>query len=176
MTQDVVVCCLYDPEENIMTLPCTQKCSLNHGVSSSNVDTISTKVVSSYAILNLWACNWKNLCLLSWIEQSHLRKFYIAQFLPRTRVCVIWRLCVPYSHGYHISSCSFRGNYSFLNLEIQRSQYIRPKVTVHKGAENYSREESIQGRRLYEEMWYPFWNADGRDIEIFLRCQKLHFL
>ena len=35
---------------------------------------------------------------------------------------------------------SFRGNYSFLNLEIQRSQYIRPKVTVHKGA------ETIQGR------------------------------
>ena len=34
-----------------------------------------------------------------------------------------------------ISSYSFRGNYSFLDLEIQRSQYIRPKVTVHKGAE-----------------------------------------
>ena len=33
---------------------------------------------------------------------------------------------------YRISSYSFRGNYSFLNLEIQRSQYIRPKVTVHK--------------------------------------------
>ena len=27
------------------------------------------------------------------------------------------------------------GNYSFLNLEIQRSQYIRPKATVHKCAE-----------------------------------------
>ena len=31
---------------------------------------------------------------------------------------------------YRISSYSFRGNYSFLNLEI-----IRPKVTVHKCAE-----------------------------------------
>ena len=40
------------------------------------------------------------------------------------------------------------GNYSFLNLEIQRSQYIRPKVTVHKGA------ETIQGRKLYEEIRY----------------------
>ena len=29
---------------------------------------------------------------------------------------------------YPILSYSFRGNYSFLNLEIQRSQYIRPKV------------------------------------------------
>ena len=37
--------------------------------------------------------------------------------------------------SYRISSYSFRGNYSFLNLEIQRSQYIRPKITVHKCAE-----------------------------------------
>ena len=47
--------------------------------------------------------------------------------------------------SYRISSNSFRGrNYSFLNLEIQRSQYIRPKVTVHKGA------ETIQGRKLFK--------------------------
>ena len=36
----------------------------------------------------------------------------------------------------------------FLNLEIQRSQYIRPKVTVHEGV------ETIQGRKLYEEIRY----------------------
>ena len=46
--------------------------------------------------------------------------------------------------SYRISSYSFRGNYSFLNYEIQRSQYIRPKVTVHKGA------ETIQGRKLFK--------------------------
>ena len=45
---------------------------------------------------------------------------------------------------YRISSYSFRGNYSFLNLEIQRSQYIQPKVTVHKCA------ETIQGRKLFK--------------------------
>jgi hypothetical protein len=33
--------------------------------------------------------------------------------------------------NYRVSSYSFRGNYSFLDLEIQRSQYIRPKVTVY---------------------------------------------
>ena len=32
----------------------------------------------------------------------------------------------------------------FLNLEIQRSQYIRLKVTVHKGA------ETINGRKLFK--------------------------
>ena len=43
---------------------------------------------------------------------------------------------------YRISSYSLREKYSFLNLEIQRSQYIRPKVTVHKCA------ETSQGRKL----------------------------
>ena len=32
----------------------------------------------------------------------------------------------------------------FLHLEIQRSQYISPRVTVHKGA------ETIQGRKLFK--------------------------
>ena len=36
---------------------------------------------------------------------------------------------------YCISSYSFRGNCSFLNLEIQKSLYIRRKVTVHTCAE-----------------------------------------
>ena len=36
---------------------------------------------------------------------------------------------------YRISSYTFRGNDFFLDSEIQRSQYIRPKVTVHKCAE-----------------------------------------
>ena len=55
-----------------------------------------------------------------------------------------------------------------MNLEIQRSQYIKPKVKVHKGAEtiqgrklfkggNYPREETIQGRKLYGEIRYA-WN------------------
>ena len=45
---------------------------------------------------------------------------------------------------YRISSYSFRGNSSFLNFEIQRLQYIRPKGTIHKGA------ETIQGRKLFK--------------------------
>ena len=49
---------------------------------------------------------------------------------------------------YRISSYSFRKNYSFFNLEIYRSQYISPKVTVHRGA------ETIQGRKQYEEIRY----------------------
>ena len=44
---------------------------------------------------------------------------------------------------FSVSSYSFGGNYSFLNLEIQMSQYIRPKATVHKCV------ETIQGWKLY---------------------------
>ena len=51
---------------------------------------------------------------------------------------------------YRISSYNFRGNYSFLNL-----------VTVHKAkghstykCGNYSREETIQGRKLFAEIRY----------------------
>ena len=45
---------------------------------------------------------------------------------------------------YRNSSYSFTGNYSFFNLEIQRS-YIRPKVKVHKCA------ETIQERKLFRD-------------------------
>ena len=58
--------------------------------------------------------------------------------------------------NYSISSYSFRGNYSFLNLEIQSSQYKRPKVIVHKGA------ETIQGRKRYEEIRYAKFLWDSR--------------
>ena len=69
-------------------------------VLGSPINTISTNVVLTNVIFILWMCNWKNSCLLIWLEQSHLRKFYVAQFLQSTRVFVIWRLCLPYSHGY----------------------------------------------------------------------------
>ena len=55
-------------------------------------------------------------------------------------VCSFWDFLAKV---YRISSYSFCGNYSLLNFEIQRSQYIRPKVTLHKDA------ETIQGRKLY---------------------------
>ena len=50
--------------------------------------------------------------------------------------------CVAFEE-YRISSYSFRGNYSFCNLEIQRLQYINvPKL--FKGR-SYSRAETIWG-------------------------------
>ena len=64
------------------------------------------------------------------------------RFFPAKQVKYDWKTSdVPYF-------LIFCRNYSFLNLEIQRSQYMRPKVTVHKCA------ETIQGWKLYEEIRY----------------------
>ena len=57
-----------------------------------------------------------------------------------------------YLNIYCISANCFRGNYSFLNLTL---------CTVTFGYSpcrcgNYSREETIQGRKLYEEIRYAF--------------------
>ena len=41
----------------------------------------------------------------------------------------------------------WKGHKKLKQSEIQSSQYIRPKVTVHKC------EETIQGGKLYEEIW-----------------------
>ena len=54
----------------------------------------------------------------------------------------IWGNTVSKFFDCRISANSFRGNYSFLNFEIQRSQYL------HKC------EETIQGQKLYEEIRY----------------------
>ena len=56
-------------------------------------------------------------------------------------------MVIVYYH-HSISSYSFRGNYSFLNLEIQRSQYIRVRK-IFKGG-NYSRAETIWGNTVYD--------------------------
>ena len=81
--------------------------------------------------------------------------FLISQKIPDMLILVLYLLVLVFTPNYaivscvkkfryHFSSYSIRGNYFFLHLEIQRSQYISPKVTVHKGA------ETIQGRKLFE--------------------------
>ena len=48
-----------------------------------------------------------------------------------------------------ISSYSFRGNYSFLNLEIQRLQYINVRKLCKR--RNYSRMETMWGNMVLSE-------------------------
>ena len=55
--------------------------------------------------------------------------------------------------NYHISANSFRGNYPFLNLTLCTVTF--GNSTFMCG--NYSREETIQGLKLYEEIRYTEW-------------------
>ena len=84
----------------------------------------------------------------------------------------MYEMCFEILSEYRISSYSFLGNYSFLNLEIQRSQYIRPnKVTVHKCA------ETIQGRKLYEEIRYLLYaSCDFMPQSVFITKQITYSL
>ena len=63
-----------------------------------------------------------------WVYDIHL------SFVHQKGGSIMQLKLVDIKNEYVISSYSFRGNYSFLELEMQRSQYIRPKVTVHRGA------------------------------------------
>ena len=88
------------------------------------------------------------LCFLNFLEKSLV---WLKQKGDKS-----WS-CKKISNLLALSMCSFKqinlitvfphivsGNYSFLNLESQRSHHIRLKVTVHKGA------ETIQGRKLFK--------------------------
>merc|ERR1712086_418114 len=57
---------------------------------------------------------------------------------------------IPSQYGYRISAYSFRGNYSFLNLTLCTVTFDHS--TYRCG--NYSREETIQGRKLFAEIRY----------------------
>ena len=68
--------------------------------------------------------------------------------------CITTHVAFPkggtYVINYRISSYSFRGNYSFLNLTLCTVTFNHS--TYRWG--NYSREETIQGRKLYEKIRY----------------------
>ena len=77
----------------------------------------------------------------------------------------------------------FRGNYSFLNLTLCTVTFAHS--TYRCG--NYSREETIQGRKLYEEIRYMFCDQKstarsaqinmvewmGRNFDVFPGFQKI---
>ena len=54
------------------------------------------------------------------------------------------------NYRYRISANSFHGNYSFLNLTSCTVTFGYSTYSCG----NYSREETIQGRKLFAEIWY----------------------
>ena len=55
---------------------------------------------------------------------------------------------------YRISANSFRGNYSFLNLALFTVTFDLYFINLNSCRGNYSREETIQGRKLFAEIRY----------------------
>ena len=102
-----------------------------------------------------WVRRFSLACCRSW--KGILVIFHFEKFTPKS-ACSITFECFFSNNDYRITSYSFRRNYSFLDLEIQRSQYIRPNVTKHKCAEN------IQGRKLHEEIRY---------LELYIKLQEI---
>ena len=58
---------------------------------------------------------------------------------------------------YRISANSFRGNYSFLNLALFTVTFDLYFINLNSCRGNYSREETIQGRKLFAEIRYTPW-------------------
>ena len=56
--------------------------------------------------------------------------------------------------NYRISANSFRGNYSFLNLALCTVTFDLYFINLNCCRGNYSREETIQGRKLFAEIQY----------------------
>ena len=76
---------------------------------------------------------------------------------------------------YRISANSFRGNYSFLNLTLCTVTFDHR--TYRCG--NYSREETIQGRKVFAEIRYFFYfslffyvdSMEGFSVMAFASCR-----
>ena len=104
-------------------------------------------------------CIWIVSCLLmiffSYVISQELKTVSLVQgiliwlstiFINFVSLFAKFTIYLCFENTHRISSYSFRGNYSFLNLEIQRSQNIRPEYInvrkLFKGG-NYSRVETI---------------------------------
>ena len=63
-----------------------------------------------------------------------------------------------YYLSYRISANSFRGNYSFLNLALFTVTFDLYFINLNSCRGTYSREETIQGRKLFAEIRYTWYS------------------
>ena len=83
-------------------------------------------------------------------------------------------------HNYRISANSFHGNYSFLNLALFTVTFDLYFINLNSCRGNYSREETIQGRKLFAEIRYVcyiqlVWENETYFHYLSERLQFLHF-
>ena len=68
--------------------------------------------------------------------------------------------------SYRISANSFRGNYSFLNVALFTVTFDLYFINLNSCSGNYSREETIQGRKLFAEIRYLLFQRSPTQMEI----------
>ena len=122
---------------------------------------------------------WIN-CLLIWAGISSFKLrivFGIIVWEIRKTNLTFWK-----KSTYRISSYSFRGNYSFLNLEIQRSQYIKVRKLYEEIRYKYIKMAQSKLARVlnknslslfkvtawsFLKLWLLFWNLNHSKVLIF---------
>ena len=108
---------------------------------------------------------------------SHHHNLHLYQFHNLYHPCHIHNLLRYVSrdssrNSYRISANSFHGNYSFLNLNLCTVTFGHS--TYRCG--NYSREETIQGRKLFAEIRYSLNSSLKFFIIIFSVTNQLNFI
>ena len=87
---------------------------------------------------------------------------YVKDGVLRLGFVILYLICIYWSTEavlkYRISANSFRGNYSFLNLALCTVTYDLYFINLNSCRGNYSREETIQGRKLFAEIRYAFFD------------------
>jgi hypothetical protein len=75
---------------------------------------------------------------------------------PLTRFCNFAKL---WYFEYRISANSFRGNYCFLNLALFTVNFDLYFINLNSCRGNYSREETIQGWKVFAEIRYKIYRC-----------------
>ena len=67
--------------------------------------------------------------------------------------------------------------FPFFEIEICRYSHIVSAITLllcSKCCKNYLRTETIQGRKLFAEIWYPDYNISARNVFLAMTLSKLN--
>ena len=119
-----------------------QKCVLPRNGRNIEINIMQIELISEFMEIKRQKCIYSNISLVVIIALTEV----FDRTVPAKTIFLFLKIFTSKQLVCRFSSYSFRGNYSFLDLEIQSSQYIRPKVTVHTCV------ETIQGWKLYEEI------------------------
>ena len=96
--------------------------------------------------------NWKNITRHNFQFLAHVVFFILFILILHTISYHVTYFSKDMKYTYRISANSFRGNYSFLNFALFTVTFDLYFINLNSCRGNYSREETIQGRKLFAEI------------------------